>query len=502
MKDAVVIQGRGICKDFSGVRVLFDVDIDGRAGEVHGVVGENGAGKSTLMNILGGVLNPTEGQIFFRGKEVTLNPKKARDLGILLVPQELNLVETLSIYENVFLGNEIKKFFFLERDAMIDSCRRALHAVGLDTVDPATPVEKLSTAQKQLVEISKAVLQRIDVLILDEPTATLTEHEIEILFRVIRYLKEQGVCIFYVSHRLREVKEICDWVTVLRDGRVVSSCAVEEVREEEIARLMVGRPLSTVFPPKNTRRNETILEVKGLTTFDGRVKEVSFVLHRGEVLGFAGLVGSGRTEMAEALLGLRRRRAGEIFLEGRKISISSPWEAKRLGIVYLPEERKSSGLLMSLSVRENVSLMVLNRVTRFLLLHHKEERSLVRRDVERLRIRCKSIEQYVESLSGGNQQKVVLARLIETQPKLYILDEPTRGIDIGTKHYIYQLIRDFAKEGLSFIVISSDLPEVVGLCDRVVVMRDGKVVATLENERINEEEIILYATGIREGEGM
>ncbi|MEN3188679.1 MAG: sugar ABC transporter ATP-binding protein [Atribacterota bacterium] len=501
MENNVVIQGRGICKDFSGVRVLFDVDIDGRIGEVHGLVGENGAGKSTLMNILGGVLHPTEGRIFFRGKEVALNPKLARSLGIVLVPQELNLVESLSIYENVFLGSETKRVFFLDRNAMIDVCEQALRSVGLETVDPRTPVEKLSTAQKQLVEITRAVLQKIHVLILDEPTATLTEHEIAVLFRVIRSLKEQGVSIFYVSHRLREVKEICDRVTVLRDGKVVTSCAVEEVGEAEIARLMVGRPFNTIFPPKDTKRSEVVLEVNGLTTSDGRVKGVGFTLRRGEVLGFAGLVGSGRTEMAEAIFGTRKRLAGEILFKGHRVTIASPWEAKRLGIVYLPEERKSSGLLTSMSVRENVSLMVLDRIAR-LLLRRREERNLVQRDVERLRIRCQSIEQPVDSLSGGNQQKVIFARLMETQPEIYLLDEPTRGIDVGTKHYMYQLIRDLAREGLSFVVISSDLPEVVGLCDRVVVMRDGKLVATLEDEEVNEEEIILYATGIREREGV
>jgi ribose transport system ATP-binding protein len=493
----VVIEGKGICRDFSGVRVLFDVDIAGRRGEIHGIVGENGAGKSTLMNILGGVLPPTEGKIFFQGREVSLNPKVAKELGIALIPQELNLVESLTVYENIFLGRETCKGLFLHRKAMVEHTKEALRLLGLESLDPATLVEHLSTAQKQLVEIARVVLGDIAVLIMDEPTATLTEHEVQTLFGIMRSLKERGVCIFYVSHRLKEVREICDRVTVLRDGRVVASYPTQCVTEEDIARFMVGRSLDTVFPPRDTRKDEVVLEVRHLTV-ENAVHDVSFTLYRGEVLGFAGLVGSGRSEMAEGIIGLRKKKNGEILLEGKRLDIRSPQDAKYHGIVYLPEERKSSGIIASMPVRENITLMVLERFARPFL-DRKQEVDIAAHRVQELHIRCKNLDEPVEFLSGGNQQKVVFARLMEVQPKVYILDEPTRGIDVGTKHYIYHLIRDLARAGLSFIVISSDLPEVIGLCDRIAVMREGRIVAFLEGGSTSEEEVILYITGLRKG---
>jgi ribose transport system ATP-binding protein len=492
--DEVILEGKGLSRDFSGVRVLFGVDIEGRRGEIHGIVGENGAGKSTLMNILAGILPPSEGRIIFRGKEVVLTPQLAKRLGIILVPQELNLVETLPVYENLFLGQEIRRQVFLDRRRMIERSREVLEILGIGELDPRTMVESLSTAQKQLVEIARVLLEQANVVIMDEPTATLTEHEIEALFRQLRRLRNEGTCVFYVSHRLREVKELCDRITVLRDGHLVTTSSADGLNEAEIARLMVGRPLDAFFPPKGERSNEVVLEVRNFSV-ENRVKEVTFRLFRGEVLGFAGLVGSGRTELAEGLVGLRRAR-GEVFFRGKRVAIRSPEMAKKLGMVYLPEERKSSGIIASLSVRENTTLMVMEKLAAPFI-RHREEQRITQEAIERLSIRCKSPEEPIEFLSGGNQQKVVLARLMETKPWVCLLDEPTRGIDVNTKHYLYNLIRELAREGWSFLFISSDLPEVIGLCDRVAVMHEGELVTILEGADINEEEIIFHATGIK-----
>ncbi len=490
-----VIRGEKICKDFSGVRVLSNINIEGYPGVVHGIGGENGAGKTTLMNILSGFLSPTEGKIFFQEKEVVLTPQIAKGLGIALIPQELNLVETLPVYQNIFLGKEIIQGFRLNRKYMIKESHQILSTLGLSDLDPRELVENLSTAQKQLVEIAKSILEKTVVLIMDEPTSSLAENEIQTLFQVICSFRERGACIFFVSHRLKEVKEICDRITILRDGNKVITKPTEGITEEDIARLMVGRTLESFFPPKQKVKEQIIMEVRDLS--DGyKLKKVSFIIHQGEILGLAGLMGVGRTELAECIIGLRPKQEGQIFLEGKEVFILNPEDAKKLGIVYLPEERKSAGIIASMSVAENISLMVLEKIGK-IFINRKEEEKIALRQKEELQIRCRSIWEPIEFLSGGNQQKVVFARLMEVKPKIYLLDEPTRGIDVNTKMYIYHLVRRLSQEGISFLFISSELPEIVGLCDRVAVMYNGEIVSFLEGEEVNEEEIMVYATGLR-----
>lgn len=492
-----ILRAEKINKDFSGVQVLFDVSINGEAGQVHGLIGENGAGKSTLMKIIAGFLQPSSGKIFIEGQQVNFkNPLMAKKRGIAMIHQELNLVEDLKVYENIFLGKEFKHRFLLNKKSMIQRSKEILKELGEEEIDPLEDMRNLSVAKKQMVEIARAISENSKILIMDEPTSALTEYETEILFKLIKELKQKGVCIFYVSHRLKEVKEICDVVTVLRDGRVVGEYDVSNVSEVELANAMVGRELGNMYPEKPEPSDEVILEVKNLNV-PNFVENASFQLKKGEILGFAGLVGAGRTELAEALAGLRHKTSGEVFLNGKKVQIEDYEDAKRLGISYLPEDRKLHGLVLDMNIVNNITLISLEKYTRFLI-DRKKEISKASEYKEKFDIRCRDLFQEVRYLSGGNQQKVVLSKCLEVEPQVLILDEPTRGIDINTKYQIYQFIAGFVKEGKACIVISSELQEIIGLCNRVLVMREGRITAELIGKEINEEEIILYATGIKE----
>lgn len=492
-----ILRAEKINKDFSGVQVLFDVSISGETGQVHGLIGENGAGKSTLMKIIAGFLQPSSGKIFIEGQQVNFkNPLMAKKRGIAMIHQELNLVEDLKVYENIFLGKEFKHRFLLDKKAMIQRSREILKELGEEEIDPLEDIKNLSVAKKQMVEIARAISENSKILIMDEPTSALTEYETEILFKLIKELKQKGVCIFYVSHRLKEVKEICDVVTVLRDGRVVAEYDVSNVTEVELANAMVGRELENMYPVKPEPGNEVILEVKNLNV-PNLVKNVSFQLKKGEILGFAGLVGAGRTELAESLVGLRRKTSGEILLNGKQVQIDDYEDAKKLGISYLPEDRKLNGLVLDMNIVSNITLISLEKYSRFLI-DRKKEISKANEYKEEFDIRCRSLFQEVRYLSGGNQQKVVLSKCLEVEPQILILDEPTRGIDVNTKIQIYQFIVNFVKNGRACIVISSELQEIIGLCNRVLVMREGKITGELVDKEINEEEIILYATGIKE----
>lgn len=497
----VLLQTHEICKEFSSVRVLTDVSIQVVRGEILGIIGENGAGKSTLMKILSGIYTPTSGSVEFEGKPVHIDePKTAKELGISIIPQEFNLIRELTVYDNVFLGSELtSRGGLLDKKEMIDRTSKLLHELGVD-IRPQLTIERLSTAQKQMVEICKAVSSNAKLLIMDEPTTVLTSHEIDILFNLMRRLRDQGTTIIYISHKLKEVKTICDRVTILRDGVVVASETISAVSVLEMAQRMVGRELSQVFPPKNTPTDDVVFEVRGLTVPEV-IEDISFELHAGEILGLAGLVGAGRTEVAETIMGIRRHTAGQYFLHGKPIGISSPQEAVAHGINYLSEDRQGTGILTSFTVEQNTTLVSLPAYCRsFLeLIDHKQTTAATEKHVKRFNIKAQSLGTRLEFLSGGNQQKVSLAKSIDPDPIVLIADEPTRGVDVSAKQEIYRLIHSLASEGISCILISSEQEEIIGMCHRVIVMKDGTAMGTLEAAGITEEEIMFLATGVREG---
>ena len=495
---AVPLAGEGISKSFGPVQVLFGVDFALRAGEVHALIGENGAGKSTLMKILTGYEQPSAGRVLVDGEASVLpGSAEAEHRGIVLIHQEFNLAEQLSVAANIFLGRELRRGLLLDVRAM--HARAAQLLAELEThIDPGRPVSELSVPEKQMVEIAKALVREARVLVMDEPTAVLTARESEVLFRQIARLKAGGVAILYTSHKLEEVKAIADVVTVLRDGRHVITAPTATLSVDQMATHMVGRDLSDLFPPKTiVAKSETVLEVAHLSV-PGRVTDASFTLKRGEVLGFAGLVGSGRTELMEGLVGLRPAQ-GVIKVKGSPARIKSLEDASRLGLAYLTEDRKGHGLLLNMSMRQNLTLLGLDRFAHGLIDEKAEERALdgAIRDFD---IRGSRTVR-VGNLSGGNQQKLLLAKTMLVEPEIVIIDEPTRGIDIGTKQQIYGFIDRLARAGKSVIVISSEMAEVIGLSHRVIVMHAGRIVGELEGEAIGEEQIVRHAMGI-EGMGI
>ncbi len=497
-----------ISKSFPGVHALTDVELRLAAGEVLCVVGENGAGKSTLMKILGGVETADAGEIHLDGERVEIDSvDRAQQLGITLIHQELNLAQSLDVAGNLFLGREprwggplglIDRRIY--RDAL--SCMRRL---GLEC-SPHTPVSRLSIGQQQLVEIARALSLKSRVLIMDEPTSSLTQRETERLFEVIRDLKRDGVSLLYISHRLAEVRQIADRVTVLRDGRNAGELAPGEISHASIVRLMGGRELKQFFhrpaeAPMPAESNEPrvstvpLLEAKGLRLTKSQHRAIDFVVRAGEVVGMAGLMGAGRTELVEALFGVRPLLTGEVRLGGRTIRLRSPSDAIRAGIVLAPEDRRSQGLLLAQTIRQNGGLPALDRLNRFGLVARKAERELAERMRQRLNIRTPNVEKLAGLLSGGNQQKVVLAKWLARSPRLLILDEPTRGIDVGAKAEIYSLVRELTAEGVGVLMVSSDLEEILGVSDRVLVMHQGELVGELPRERMSEQAVMHLATG-------
>jgi ribose transport system ATP-binding protein len=487
----------GVAKSFGPVQVLFGVDFDILPGEVHALVGENGAGKSTLMKVLSGYYRPEEGSVRLDGKPLPFHEGSgAEELGVVLIHQEFNLAEHLTVEENIFLGRELRRGLFLDRRAMQEQARSVLSELDCP-VDPRMRVRDLSVSERQMVEIAKAVSRDVRVLIMDEPSAVLTGAETAVLFRLIRRLKAQGVGIVYISHKLDEVEEISDRVTVLRDGRHITTRPTSGLSQDEIAQLMVGRALSDLYPAKTPVPADApvVLEVQGLSV-PGWVNGASFTLRRGEILGFAGLVGAGRTELMEGLLGLRRRSAGRVLRSGRPVGLRDLRDATAAGIAYLTEDRKGKGLLVSKELRPNLTLLALDRYGK-VFVDEKKEAAALDRAVEEFDIRAKRLDALAGSLSGGNQQKLLLAKTMQIEPEILIIDEPTRGIDIGTKQQIYRFLHDLAARGRSVIVISSEMPEVIGLAHRVVVMRSGTVTGILSGDEIEEGEIVRYATGLK-----
>jgi len=494
----LLVQTENIGKEFSSVWVLRGIDVEIRTGEILGIIGENGAGKSTFMKILSGIYAPSAGRILVDGREVSIrSAEDAKRLGIRLIPQEFNLVPDLRIYENVFLGNELRtRAGLLDRRAMIRRTGEVLASLEVQ-VPPDARIDSLNVAQKQMVEIAKALAFDARLLIMDEPTTVLTRHEIGLLFERMRALRARGVTLIYISHKLREVKEIADRVLVLRDGGAVCLEPVDALAVDEMARRMVGRELSQVFPEKRGADGGVALRVRGLT-IPGVLQDVSFDLKKGEILGFAGLGGSGRTEVAETILGVRHAAAGTIEIEGRPVRIHGPRDAVRAGIGYLSEDRQGSGILTQHSLVANVSLVSLRKYLRGGFISARRERAAAAGYVQQFGIRAGGLDTRLEFLSGGNQQKVSLAKTLDPGPRVLIVDEPTRGVDIAAKRDIYRFVHQLAAGGVSIVFISSELEEVIGMCSRVLVMRGGRLVGELAGQHLTEEEIMFHATGVKE----
>ena len=489
------VQLRGVAKRFGAVQALRGVDLDLHAGQVHALVGENGAGKSTLVKILAGVHQPDRGQVLVGGEAVALtSPASARDRGIAVIHQEPTLFPDLDVAENVFMGRHPRgRFGRVDWPRMYREVDRLLGSLGVRLATRA-PVQGLSVADQQLVEIAKALSLDARVLVMDEPTAALSAREVDQLFAIVRQLRDRGVAVLLVSHRLEEVFALADQVTVLRDGAHVVTAPAAALTPDQVVRYMVGRQLDSLFPKEPAQIGETVLEVQGLSRA-GAFQDVSFALRRGEVLGCAGLVGAGRTELARVLFGIDRPDAGRILVRGREVTIDSPAAAMRHRIAYVPEDRHQHGLVLELGITENVVLPVLGRVSRLGLLDRRRATRLARDATERLGVRAAGLDQRAGALSGGNQQKVVLAKWLTTGPEILLLDEPTRGIDVRAKAEVHRTISRLAAEGLAILLISSELPEVLAASDRVLVFHQGRVTGVFGREEATEERIMLAATG-------
>lgn len=489
-----LLEAIDITKQFPGTLALDGAQLELLPGEIHAVIGENGAGKSTLMKILAGVNVADSGEILFEGQPVApATPREALQLGIAIVHQELSLVPTLTVAENMFPGRLPTNMLGMVRyGELFRQAQRVLDDLHMD-VDARAPVEQLSIASQQLVEIAKALSLNCKVLILDEPTSALTDHEADNLLSFLRRLAADGVGILYISHKLKEVFSVADRVTVLRDGKYVGTRHISETTQDEVIRMMVGRELGNMYPAKSDRRGEPLLEVRDLQRAGSDIRN-SFQLYEGEVLGFAGLIGSGRSELARAIFGAEPKEAGEILLNGVPVEIHSPKQAIQLGIGYLPEDRKSAGLFLEMSVKLNVEATVIDEVSSGGVVIAAKERSLAEQYVEELNISTSSIEQEIRRLSGGNQQKALVAKWLAIKPKILIVDEPTRGIDVGAKKEIHYLLRTLADNGVGVIMISSELPEVLGMSDRILVMHEGAIVAEFSAAEATEESIIRAAS--------
>jgi ribose transport system ATP-binding protein/inositol transport system ATP-binding protein len=483
----------GISKSFPGVRALEKVHLELEEGCILGLLGENGAGKSTLMNILGGIYKPDEGVIFIEDKKAVINSvHDAQALGISFIHQELALVPYLSIAENIFLGREHKnKFGLVSKKAMYRAARHYMDVVGLD-LDPAIRISYLSTGQQQMVEIAKAFSLNARIVVMDEPTSSLSEREVEILFKTAMRLKERNIGIIYISHKMSEIFDLTDRVMVMRDGCFVDEKKTSETNADELIHMMVGRELEQYYVRTFNVPGEIALEVRNISV-EKLLKNCSFSLRKGEVLGFYGLIGAGRSELMEAILGFTERTGGEVFVFGQKINKLSPTVASKHGLALVPESRKTQGLVLENTVAFNTTLAVLDKFISYLRVNRQKEFQIVQNGIESLGIKTPSIKQRVSNLSGGNQQKVVLAKWLATFPKILILDEPTRGIDVGAKAEIYRIINDLAASGIAVIMVSSELNEVMNMCDRLVVMREGEIAGILEKEEFSQDIILNYA---------
>ncbi|MCD8138709.1 MAG: sugar ABC transporter ATP-binding protein [Planctomycetaceae bacterium] len=497
---ATLLKVEGICKSFPGVKALDNVCIDVKKGEIHALLGENGAGKSTLMKILSGVYHADAGSIVFKGKPASFrNATESQRAGISIIYQELNLIPHLTVAQNIFIGKEpIKWGTTIDAAKMNDDASVLLRRLNTE-IDPRALVKNLPVSKQQMVEVAKALSYNSDVLIMDEPTSALTESEIDELFRVIRALRDSGVGIIYISHRLEELKEIADRVTIFRDGRYISTDNFSDLHMDEIVRRMVGREMDNKFPEKTAKpREEVILEVRNLRR-KGEKHTASFSLRAGEILGVAGLMGAGRTELARAIFGADPVESGEILVHGRPVRVHTPLDAIKEGIGYLSEDRKAFGLALTMQVKDNITMAYMDQVTsRSGRIKKDVERTVSERFVRDLNIKTPSISQIVKNLSGGNQQKVVIAKWLFRNADVLIFDEPTRGIDVGAKFAIYELMDRLAAKGAGIIMISSELPEILGMSDRIMVMCQGRISGIMDKEGATQEKILHYAAGLAE----
>ncbi|MGL5437122.1 MAG: sugar ABC transporter ATP-binding protein [Lachnospiraceae bacterium] len=496
MSNEYVFEMKDITKTFGRNVVLNGVNISIRPGEVRALMGENGAGKSTLMKILGGIYSADNGSIYIDNKEVAIKSvEDARRYGISFIHQEITNIPEMTIAENMFLGREPKNSLkMVDYGLMNKNAQKALDVLGLG-LDAGRLIRGLSVAQQQMIEIARAISEGTQILILDEPTASLSRSETDHLFMQIQRLKELRVAMIYISHRMEETFKVCDTVTVLRDGEFIGTRNTAETTENELISMMVGREFDNLYGNERVIGGEVLLEVKNLTT--AKINDISFNLRRGEILGFSGLVGAGRTELALALFGIDKIRAGTVLLEGQEIKINKPQDAIRAGIVLVPEERKEQGLFLSHSIATNLTFQVLDEFIRNLRVEYKKEAAIVDEFKQKLSIKMASTEQIAGELSGGNQQKVVISKWLAAKPKILILDEPTRGIDVGAKAEIYKLMHALAGEGVSIIMISSELPEIINNSSRIVVMREGTVSGILDQQEAeaSQETIMSYAVG-------
>lgn len=495
-----VLEVKGIDKSFGATKALRGVDFSLRKGEIHALVGENGAGKSTLMNIIDGVLGADAGQIFIEGKRVQIkNPHEAQELGIGFVHQEIALCPHVTVAENIFMSeiNNSRKLTVNYRQ-LYKRAAKILRPMA--NINPAKIVSDLSVSNQQVVEIAKALSMNCRILILDEPTSTLTESESAALFRIMKSLKEKGIGVIYISHRMAEVFGECDRVSILRDGCHIGTYDVSQTSPKEVVSKMVGREIGDMYPEKSGESLSDIPALFKVKNFSdkSRFENISFELREGEILGLAGLVGAGRSEVAQSICGLRKKITGDVYYKGEKIGINSPKDAIKNGIVYLTEDRKSLGLFLELSVKMNISAMRIKNISKRGLVLRALEDKQGHKYTRMLEIKSGSIDRPVSSLSGGNQQKILLSKLLTVKPRIIIMDEPTRGIDVGAKAEIHKLLRKLVSEGMGVIMISSELPEIIGMCDRVVVMHEGIINGEVGQKELSERKIIQLASGIKE----
>lgn len=487
---------KNVTKTYPGVIALNNVSMEFRKGEVHALVGENGAGKSTIIKTIAGAIKPDSGSVVFENQELTtMNPHQLRELGIEVVYQEFNLASQLPVYENIFLGSLIKKGpgnRLVNKEEMIAATQKLFDQLGID-IDPLKKVSDLSVAYMQFVEIAKALSRNVKILIMDEPTATLTNAEVEILFKTVRRLRESGVTVIYVSHRMEEIFEITDRCTVMRDGEYITTVNTKDVTRRDLINYMVGREMSESYPGRNAKIGEEVLRIEHLT--GNGVSDISFNVRKGEILGLAGLVGAGRTETAMMIFGSTRVESGDIYVKGQKTVIPNPKTAVDLGIALIPEDRKQHGLILEKPIVENVTLPSIKEFVRAFVIDKKAEKSATDEQVDALKIKTPSIIQKVKNLSGGNQQKVVLAKWLVRKSDIFIFDEPTRGVDVGAKQEIYKIMNELVEQGKSIIMISSEMEELLGMSDRLVILSERKMAGELQKEEMTQARVLDLASG-------
>ncbi|WP_026695412.1 xylose ABC transporter ATP-binding protein [Peribacillus kribbensis] len=501
--EALALQMQGITKEFPGVKALDNVTFSVRKGEIHALCGENGAGKSTLMKILSGVYpsGSYSGQILINGKEVSFKSiKESQVAGVSIIYQELALVEEMSVAENIFLSHDLMRRKVIDWNKINTEAQKWLHYIGLD-IDPEAKVNQLTVGKQQLIEITKALTNNTDILILDEPTAALTESDVEILKGILMDLRSKGVTCIYISHKLGEVMALADSVTILRDGQTIGTYPIEEMNEDKIIAKMVGRELTELFPYEPRKIGETVLEVENYSVYDKKadhmiIKNASFNLKKGEILGFSGLMGAGRTELFISLFGgLEGKKQGRVVIDGIDVHIQKPADAIKAGLAYVSEDRKRYGLILGMDIAKNSTLVALNKIIKLKVIDSHLEMIRAEEITKKMKLKAPNLEAKVGQLSGGNQQKVVLSKWILNNPKILVLDEPTRGIDVGAKYEIYKIINELAEQGVGIVIVSSELPEVLGMSDRVLVMSEGEIMGEFSRAEATQEKIMACATG-------